>query len=187
MICGLTRGTDPAHITRAALESVDGFDETFPVPSGEDNDLSYRLRDAGHTLRFVPEALVDHHHPTVLGRYLREQARHGEWRVVLYARHPARARGDGYAGPIEFAAPPAAALSVALAVASPWAPTLAAVALVLAAFVAALHGGLAVRVAAHASSSTPLALAGVGTLRAYARGWGLAKGLARVLTRRTRP
>jgi GT2 family glycosyltransferase len=108
--------------TRRALESVGGFDATFPAPSGEDNDLSYRLRDAGVRIAFVADAVVDHHHPTSLRRYLAEQMRHGEWRVVLYARHPRRVRGDGYAGPAELAAPPLALLALALAAAAPFRP-----------------------------------------------------------------
>ncbi len=176
--------------TRAALESVGGFDEAFPAPSGEDNDLSYRLRDAGHRIRFMPDALVEHHHPTALGRYLREQARHGEWRVILYARHPGRVRGDGYAGPAEFAAPPVAILSVVAGVAALAVPDFRLPASVLGVasllFVILLHTALAVRVARLAGATTPLALAGVGALRAYARGWGLLKGVARLLTGRTR-
>ena len=173
--------------TRAALESVGGFDEKFPAPSGEDNDLCYRLRRAGHRIRFVPEALVDHHHPDHLRRYLREQARHGEWRVVLYARHPGRMRGDGYAGPLELAAPPAALLAAALLVLSPAGPKLAPVGGALLAAVVLLHAVLAIRVAVRAGALTPLALAFVGPARAFARGWGLARGMARLVTRRDRP
>ncbi len=170
--------------TRAALESVGGFDEGYRSPSGEDNDLSYRLRDAGHRIRFVPDAIVDHHHPTSLRRYLREQARHGEWRVVLYARHPGRVRGDEYAGPADLLAPPLALLSVILLAGSLAAPPLALGALLAAGLVALRHVVLALQVAIHAGSPGPLALAAVGTLRAYARGWGLVRGVVRVMTGR---
>lgn len=169
--------------SRDALEAVGGFDASYPAPSGEDNDLSYRLRDAGYRIRFVPAAIVDHHHPTSLGRYLHEQARHGEWRVVLYARHPRRVAGDGYAGPADFTAPPLAIVSVMLAISGPWYPAAFGASALAASMVMALHSLLAVRVAWHARSTAPLALAAVGTLRAYARGWGLVRGVVRVMSR----
>lgn len=167
-------------VRRDALEAVGGFDESYRSPSGEDNDLSYRLRDAGHRIRFVRDAIVAHHHPVSLGRYLREQSRHGYWRMVLYARHPARARGDGYAGPLDFAAPPLAILSAAAALAAPFSDAAAIVALLSFVAVAMIHQLLALRVARHAGSGAPMALAAVGALRAYARGWGMLRGLVRV-------
>ena len=169
--------------SRRALEAVGGFDEAYPAPSGEDNDLSYRLRDAGFRIRFAPDAIVDHVHPTSLGRYLREQARHGEWRVALYRRHPRRLRGDGYAGPEELAAPPLAMSTFAMLLIAPFRPAALGAAALAASLVLALHGVLAVRVAAHARSSTPLALAPVGSLRAWARGLGLIRGVLRLLRR----
>lgn len=93
------------------LQRVGGFDESFPRASAEDNDLAYRLQDAGGMLLFARDAVVDHHHPTRLWPYLRTQLRHGYWRMKLYAKHPARARkGDRYAGPADLFAPPLALL-----------------------------------------------------------------------------
>ena len=43
-----------------AFRSVGGYDETFFL-YGEDVDLSYRLRDGGHMLRYCPQAVVWHH------------------------------------------------------------------------------------------------------------------------------
>lgn len=48
---------------RDVLESAGGFDERYPLPTGEDTELSLRLRGAGHDLYFEPRAVV-HHHPT---------------------------------------------------------------------------------------------------------------------------
>ncbi len=168
-------------VTRAALEAVGGFDENYPAASGEDNDLSYRLRDAGYRIRFARGAAVAHHHPVRLGRYLSEQRRHGFWRMFLYARHPGRARGDGYAGPADFAAPPLAMSSVALLLVAPWAPRAYGAAALCVAAVLFLQSVLAVRVAAFCRSTVPLALAPIGALRAYARGFGMAAGLLRVI------
>jgi GT2 family glycosyltransferase len=44
---------------RAAALAVGGFDEDY-FCFGEDVDLGYRLRLAGHRARFVPEAVVEH-------------------------------------------------------------------------------------------------------------------------------
>ncbi len=50
-------------IRRGLLERFGGFDERFPFAAGEDTDLSFRLRRAGHTLWFEPRAAVIHRHP----------------------------------------------------------------------------------------------------------------------------
>ena len=101
---------------RQAFEAVGGFDESFPHASAEDNDLSYRLIDAGGRLRFNPRAIVNHYHPARLIPYLRAQTRHGYWRVKLYGKHPNRAKkGDRYAGLTDLLAPAMALLAVAVA------------------------------------------------------------------------
>ena len=99
---------------RRAFDAVGGFDEAFSRASAEDNDLSYRMLDAGGKLRFTREAVVNHYHPTRLWPYLKTQARHGFWRVKLYCKHAKRARtGDRYAGLSDLLAPPMAILFVA--------------------------------------------------------------------------
>jgi GT2 family glycosyltransferase len=45
---------------RALLERVDGFDELFPYPAGEDVDLAFRARGAGAGYEGEPGALVYH-------------------------------------------------------------------------------------------------------------------------------
>lgn len=97
------------------FRAVGGFDESYRQASGEDNDLAYRIEASGGLLRFTSEATVAHYHPDRLWRYLRTQARHGYWRVKLYRDHPARARGDQYAGLPDLIAPPLALLGAALA------------------------------------------------------------------------
>lgn len=42
------------------LERIDGFDEGYPAPAGEDSDLGWRATDAGATRVFAPDALVYH-------------------------------------------------------------------------------------------------------------------------------
>ena len=95
---------------RAALERVDGFDERFPGPAGEDTDLAERVRAAtGAELVPVPDAEVFHavdaytwagyarllwkwqHLPFVVRRHphLRERGafrvfwKHAHWKLLL--------------------------------------------------------------------------------------------------------
>lgn len=47
-------------VRRAAFDGIGGFDEDFPGAAMEDMDLHERLKEAGHTAKFVPAALVRH-------------------------------------------------------------------------------------------------------------------------------
>ncbi|MFA6243279.1 MAG: glycosyltransferase [Candidatus Hydrogenedentales bacterium] len=98
-------GSFNVAVLKRAFDEAGGFDEHFRAASGEDNDLSYRLLDAGGKLRFARDAVVCHYHPTRFGRYMRTQMRHGFWRMKLYAKHPQRMRGDRYAGITDLIAP----------------------------------------------------------------------------------
>jgi GT2 family glycosyltransferase len=94
---------------REHLEAVDGFDERFPGPAGEDTDLAERVRALGAGLVAVPDARVFHavedytltgwvrllwkwrHLPFVVKRHphLRERGafrifwKHAHWRLLL--------------------------------------------------------------------------------------------------------
>jgi cellulose synthase/poly-beta-1,6-N-acetylglucosamine synthase-like glycosyltransferase len=81
---------------RNVFNEVGGFNASYRNASGEDNDLSYKIIRAGHRIYFEREALVSHHHPESVTGYLKEQFRHGFWRVKMYQDHPAMAGGDGY-------------------------------------------------------------------------------------------
>ena len=105
---------------KSAFENAGGFDESFPVASAEDNDLAYRLQDAGGLLRFAPDARVAHYHPTKLWPYLKTQACHGYWRMKLYAKHPRRGTGDQYAGLSALLGPPLSLILVAGVLALPF-------------------------------------------------------------------
>ena len=81
---------------RKVLEAVGGFDTDYRWASGEDNDLSYRIRNAGFKIYFETSALVAHRHPQRVATYLREQFRHGFWRAKMYRDHPRMSTGDDY-------------------------------------------------------------------------------------------
>lgn len=61
-------------IRRHLFLDMGGFDESFPGAAGEDTDFSFRLRRAGHTLAFAPQAAVIHRHlrasPHALWRHI---------------------------------------------------------------------------------------------------------------------
>ena len=99
---------------RDMFMEIGGFDENFRTASGEDNDLAYRLQDAGGIMRFVPTAIMNHYHPTKLYLYLKTQMNHGFWRMKLYAKHPKRSGGDHYAGKADFLAIPLVILTVTI-------------------------------------------------------------------------
>ena len=83
---------------RALLERLDGFDEAFAEPLGEDTDLGWRALEAGASRVFEPRAVVDHA-VIDLGRggHLRRALR-GADAVLAFKRHPrlrAQALGAG--------------------------------------------------------------------------------------------
>lgn len=69
--------TANAAFRRHALASVGGFDERFRQASGEDLDLCERLLAAGHRIEVVPDAVVEHHHPTTVRGLLALARRYG--------------------------------------------------------------------------------------------------------------
>jgi GT2 family glycosyltransferase len=83
-------------IRKDAFLKVGGFDSQYRSASGEDNDLSYRLIKAGYRIRFNRQMLVNHSHQENWQKYLKEQFRHGYWRVKMYREHPSMAKGDDY-------------------------------------------------------------------------------------------
>jgi glycosyltransferase involved in cell wall biosynthesis len=88
-----------AAYRRDLLLRCGGFDPTYPIPSAEDIDLSFRVARAGHWLVFVPDAWVWHRHPTSLGVYLARKSRYGLWRALLYLRYPDKTHGDTHTDP----------------------------------------------------------------------------------------
>jgi len=66
----------------------DPFDESFPFAAWEDIETAYRLRAKGMRIRYQPEAVVWHDHPTDLERFCRRQEKAGFSAVLFYRRHP---------------------------------------------------------------------------------------------------
>ncbi|MCP4784536.1 MAG: glycosyltransferase [Fuerstiella sp.] len=114
---------------RIALEHARGFDERDVngprAPGAEDCDLSFRLHQAGHSLRVENSSVVGHHHPRSLRRYIRSQRIHGHWRVRLYRRHLGRMGGDSYSGPADHLQPVSGLFAVCGLLFIPFSPIVA--------------------------------------------------------------
>ena len=66
---------------RDAFRAAGGFDEDF-FCYGEDIDLGFRLRLAGHRALYVPDAVVHHVHSGTTGRYSDFSVYHGHRNLV---------------------------------------------------------------------------------------------------------
>ncbi len=163
---------------RSALEQAKGFNEEYKTASGEDNDLSYRVRKAGWKLVFDRRAVVAHFHETSLRQYLRRQANHGVWRVKLYMEHKDMMKGDKYAGLTDLVQPP---LALLLAMGSPLLFIGGARLAYGAAFAiyVLLLLDIPARIAARKGGVEPLFLAPLAFLRGFSRAYGLVRGLLR--------
>ena len=91
-------GTFSAAYRKDVFLKFGGFDESFPVASGEDPELSYRIAKHGYKLLFAPRAWVYHEHPDTLKKYLKQKFYRAYWRVLMYSRHPDKMKGDSYTG-----------------------------------------------------------------------------------------
>jgi glycosyltransferase involved in cell wall biosynthesis len=78
---------------RAAFLDVGGFDTSFPKPGGEDRELGDRWAAHGHGHRFVPDAVVDHHHGMGWREFWRQHRTYGEG---AYHYHRTRAPRVGH-------------------------------------------------------------------------------------------
>jgi SAM-dependent methyltransferase len=92
-------GTYSAAYRRDVFMRGGAFDESFPLASGEDPELSFRLSDMGYKMVFNPMAVVYHFHPDTLRKYLRQKFYRAYWRVAVYKRNPRRIKGETYTPP----------------------------------------------------------------------------------------
>ncbi len=86
--------TYSAAYRREVFLAHGGFDERYTTPSVEDQELSFRLHEAGCKMVFRPQAVVYHRHPATLGGYWRKKYKNGYWKAFLIRAHPGRVRGD---------------------------------------------------------------------------------------------
>ncbi len=88
--------TYSAAFRREALERIEGFDESFPMPDHEDVDLSYRMKSMDMKLMFEPDALVAHTHRYSWISYFRMKVSRGKWRMKVLRKFPDKAGGGSY-------------------------------------------------------------------------------------------
>ena len=62
---------------RPALETVGGFNESFPLAAAEDLELGYRVVAHGFRQKYYPKATVFHDHPLTWQGHLKQQFRYG--------------------------------------------------------------------------------------------------------------
>ncbi len=97
-------------VRRLAFRSVDGFDDTMHV--GEDVDLTWRLRDEGWTIAYLPAGRVLHEHRSTLRSFMSRRFDYGTSEGMLQILHPHRRK--------RMVVPPLLALLLALCVMAPF-------------------------------------------------------------------
>jgi glycosyltransferase involved in cell wall biosynthesis len=89
-------GSYSAAYRKDVFWAEEGFDKNFPIASGEDTDLSYRLASKGYRMVFEPDAVVYHEHPSRMMDYLKMKFYRAYWRVNLYRKTPQKTVKDTY-------------------------------------------------------------------------------------------
>ena len=129
--------TYSAAYRRDVLLANNGFDEIFPRPSVEDQELSFRLAARGYKMAFQPEAVVEHRHAATLSGYFRKKFIIGYWKAQLVRRFPERGVKDSHTPQVmkvQMGLMALALLAAATTALTPWGGL--ALALILLAFVA---------------------------------------------------
>ena len=88
--------TYSAAYRRDAFWRFGGFDEAFHGATSEDQELSFRLAEAGLRIAFVPRAAVRHHHHTSLRAYVRRKFWIGYAKARIGRHHPDKLIQDTY-------------------------------------------------------------------------------------------
>jgi GT2 family glycosyltransferase len=127
--------TYSAGFIRDRFQEMNGYDTSFPVACAEDIELSYRMSARGWKMKFVPEAIVYHTHPSTFSSYLKKKYKFAFWRVLAVRKNPGKGVKDSHTPQtmkLQLLFLPALVLAVILDIALPWKISLSA--LVLAAF-----------------------------------------------------
>jgi cellulose synthase/poly-beta-1,6-N-acetylglucosamine synthase-like glycosyltransferase len=110
--------TYAAAYRRDVLLAIGGFDPDIRVD--EDQELSFRLAEAGHKMVFNPQAIVYHHHSASWRKYLRRKYSFGYWKTLVLRLHPGKAWRDSHTPWNLKLQLPLAAVSAPLAFLSIW-------------------------------------------------------------------
>jgi GT2 family glycosyltransferase len=77
------------------FRSIGGFDRRFTRAAGEDRDLCERWLSSGWSLRYAPEAVVEHAHALTLKSFVRQQVDYGRGAATYRAIHGEAGRRRG--------------------------------------------------------------------------------------------
>ncbi|WP_375263248.1 glycosyltransferase [Palleronia sp.] len=86
----------------ASFAEIGGFDETFPLAAAEDRDFGLRWGEAGGSLTYAPDAVVDHFHALTMPRYWRQHANYGRGARHLHRRLDSRHSDRPKREPLQF-------------------------------------------------------------------------------------
>jgi len=89
-------GTYNCAFRKSIFLKYGGFNESFKQASGEDPELSFRIRESEKKIVFQPKSIVYHNHPDSLTKYLKQKYNRAFWKVLLYSYHPKKMFGDAY-------------------------------------------------------------------------------------------
>jgi lipopolysaccharide/colanic/teichoic acid biosynthesis glycosyltransferase/GT2 family glycosyltransferase len=78
-----------------------GFDSAFPVPSVEDQELSFRLAHKGYRMAFAPQAIVVHIHDETVSEYIRRKFNIGYWKAFMLRWLPEKMLSDSHTLPVQ--------------------------------------------------------------------------------------
>lgn len=88
---------------RDVFDRLGGFDEAFPEPSWEDNDLGIRARWAGHKHVYNEKAIVYHPHEVTIEEYKRKCLLNGRGAAVFSRKYLLRKPAWGIGTPFAMA------------------------------------------------------------------------------------
>jgi lipopolysaccharide/colanic/teichoic acid biosynthesis glycosyltransferase/glycosyltransferase involved in cell wall biosynthesis len=78
-----------------------GFNTSFPVPSVEDQEFSFRLARKGYHMVFAPDAVVVHIHDETFGEYIRRKFNIGYWKAFMLRWLPEKMLSDSHTLPVQ--------------------------------------------------------------------------------------
>jgi lipopolysaccharide/colanic/teichoic acid biosynthesis glycosyltransferase/GT2 family glycosyltransferase len=88
--------TYSAAYRREVFLANGGFDNSFTVPSVEDQELSFRLAQKGYRMVFAPNAAVYHRHDRNLQEYWKRKFGIGYWKAFLLRWLPQKTFSDSH-------------------------------------------------------------------------------------------
>jgi len=110
--------TYAAAYRRDVLLASGGFDPRIRVD--EDQELSFRLAEAGHKMVFNPCAIVYHRHSETWRKYVQRKYSFSYWKALILRLHPSKAWHDSHTPWNLKLQLPLVAISVPLALLSMW-------------------------------------------------------------------